>query len=71
MIIVQPVHTSGIMGVAQDEPGIGRRNGMQLKRILNRVESHSGFLYGAVRWNEKAERPVLDSEIRARMCQGV
>lgn len=39
---------------------------MLLKSILNRVQSHSGFVYDAARWCEKRGRTVLEIEIRAR-----
>jgi len=48
---------------------------MLLKSILNRVQSHSSFVYGAVRWREQQSRMVLDIEIRPRrggkpVCSG-
>ncbi|WP_225073710.1 ISL3 family transposase [Desulfuromonas sp. CSMB_57] len=39
---------------------------MLLKSILNRVQLHRGFVYGAVRWSESRGRRVLEIEIRAR-----
>lgn len=39
---------------------------MQLKSILNRVQLHPGFVYGAVRWRDPRTRMVLDVEIRPR-----
>jgi transposase len=39
---------------------------MLLKSILNRVQLHHGFVYGAARWNDQGKRLVLDVEIRAR-----
>lgn len=39
---------------------------MQLKSILNRVQLHQGFVYGAARWREQGKRPILDIEIRSR-----
>ena len=39
---------------------------MLLKSILNRVQLHHGFVYGAVCWNNRGKRLVLDIEIRAR-----
>ena len=39
---------------------------MLLKSILNRVQLHHGFVYGAVRWREQGKRPILDIEIRPR-----
>ena len=38
---------------------------MQLKSILNRVQRHRSFVYGAVRWCEGA-RPALEVEVRPR-----
>jgi len=48
---------------------------MLLKSILNRVQLHHGFVYGAVRWREHGKRPILDIEIRPRkngrpVCSG-
>ena len=48
---------------------------MLLKSILNRVQLHHGFVYGAVRWREQGKRPILDIEIRPRkngrpVCSG-
>lgn len=48
---------------------------MQLQSILNRVQVHSGFVYGAVRCRDQEKRTVLDIEIRARkgnrpICSG-
>jgi transposase len=39
---------------------------MLLKSILNRVQLHRGFLYGAVRWRSQGKLTVLDIDIRAR-----
>jgi transposase len=39
---------------------------MQLKSILNRVQLHPGFVYGAIRWRDPRTRMVLDVEIRPR-----
>lgn len=39
---------------------------MQLKSILNRVQLHHGFVYGAVCLVEKASRLLLEIEIRPR-----
>jgi transposase len=39
---------------------------MLLKSILNRVQNHSGFVYGAVRLVEKAGTLSIEIEIRAR-----
>jgi hypothetical protein len=39
---------------------------MLVKSILNRVQLHHGFVYGAVCWNNRGKRLVLDIEIRAR-----
>ncbi len=48
---------------------------MLLKSILNRVQLHHGFVYGAVRFVEKSKRLLLEIEIRSRkgsrpMCSG-
>jgi transposase len=52
-----------------------KENGMLLKSILNRVQLHHGFVYGAVRLLEKAARLILEIEIRPRkgcrpVCSG-
>lgn len=39
---------------------------MLLKSILNRVQLHHGFVYGAVHWNDHGKQPVLEIEIHAR-----
>jgi transposase len=39
---------------------------MQLKTILNRLQRHKSFVYGAVRFAEAESRPALEVEIRAR-----
>ena len=39
---------------------------MLLKSILNRVQLHHGFVYGAARWNEQIKRSILEIEIRPR-----
>jgi len=39
---------------------------MQLKSILNRVQLHPGFVYGAIRWRDPQTRMILDVEIRSR-----
>ena len=39
---------------------------MQIKSILNRVQLHPGFVYGAVRWHDPRTRMILDIEIRPR-----
>jgi hypothetical protein len=44
-----------------------KENGMLLKSILNRVQLHHGFVYGAVRLLEKAARLILEIEIRPRV----
>ena len=33
---------------------------MQLKTILNRVESFKSFVYGKIKWVEGTERPTLE-----------
>jgi len=48
---------------------------MQLKSILNRIQLHKGFVYGAVRLVEKSKRLLLEVEIRPRkgsrpICSG-
>ena len=48
---------------------------MQLKTILNRVESFKSFVYGKIRWVEGTERPTLEVEVLARkngrpICSG-
>jgi len=48
---------------------------MQLKTILNRVESFKSFVYGKVQWAEGTERPTLEVEVLARkngrpICSG-
>ena len=48
---------------------------MQLKTILNRVESFKSFVYGKVQWVEGTERPALEVEVLARkngraICSG-
>jgi transposase len=48
---------------------------MLLKSILNRIQLHHGFVYGAVRLVEKATRLLLEIEIRPRkgsrpICSG-
>lgn len=48
---------------------------MLLKSILNRVQLHHGFVYGAVRLAEKSKRLLLEIEIRPRkgsrpVCSG-
>lgn len=39
---------------------------MQLKSILNRVQLHRGFVYGAIRWRDQGSRMTLEVEIRPR-----
>lgn len=39
---------------------------MHLKSILNFVQPHQGFVYGAVYWRKQGQRTVLDIEIRPR-----
>ena len=48
---------------------------MQIKSILNRVQLHSGFVYGSIRLVEKAASQFLEIEIRPRkssrpICSG-
>jgi transposase len=48
---------------------------MQLKTILNRVESFKSFVYGKIKWVEGTERPTLEVEVLARkngrpICSG-
>jgi transposase len=52
-----------------------KENGMQLKSILNRIQMHHGFVYGAVRLVEKATQLLLEIEIHPRkgnrpICSG-
>lgn len=39
---------------------------MQIKSILNKVQKHNGFVYGAVRLVEQGEKQSLEIEIRPR-----
>jgi transposase len=39
---------------------------MLLKSILNRVQSHHGFVYETARWHDRRGRSALEIEIRAR-----
>ena len=39
---------------------------MRVQSILNRVQLHSGFVYGTIRWSEIPGRPALEVEIRPR-----
>lgn len=48
---------------------------MQLKTILNRVEKHRSFVYGAARFVKEARGPAIEIEMRARangrpVCSG-
>jgi len=48
---------------------------MQLKTILNRVESFKSFVYGKARWVEDELRPAIEVDLRARkngraICSG-
>lgn len=45
---------------------VDKENGMQIKSILNRIQLHNGFVYGAVRLVEKAAHLLLEIEIRPR-----
>ena len=54
------------MDVGQDYHVSDKETGMLLKSILNRVQLHHSFVYGAVRWREQGKRPILDIEIRPR-----
>lgn len=38
---------------------------MLLKSILNRVQLHHGFAYGAAHWSDRGKQPVLEIEIHA------
>jgi len=42
-----------------------RRNGIQFKTILNRVQKFKSFVYGAVRWVEGAAAPTIEVEVRS------
>lgn len=48
---------------------------MQIKTILNRVEKHPSFVYGAVGFRDLEDRPTLEVEVRPRsnarpVCSG-
>jgi transposase len=43
-----------------------KEDGMLLKSILNRVQLHPGFVYGAARWRTQGRHAVLDIEIKVR-----
>lgn len=48
---------------------------MQLKSILNQVQLHRGFVYGAIHWRNQGSRMALEVEIRSRkrsrpICSG-
>jgi transposase len=48
---------------------------MLIKTILNRVQSHSGFVYGTARWRQFRGRTVLEIQVRPRrrrrpICSG-
>ena len=48
---------------------------MQLKTILNRVQKFNSFVYGAIRWVNEAEEPIVEVELCARansraICSG-
>jgi transposase len=63
------------MDVDQDYQMSEEERGMLLKSILNRIQLHHGFVYGAVRLVEKAARLLLEIEIRPRkgsrpICSG-
>lgn len=45
---------------------VQQEDGMQLKTILNRVQKHQSFVYGAVRWSEVDTRLSLEIEIQPR-----
>lgn len=62
-------------GFRPKNPVLEKENGMQIKSILNRVQLHSGFVYGSIRLVEKAARQFLEIEIRPRkssrpVCSG-
>jgi len=40
---------------------------MLIKSILNRIQLHHGFVYGATRWVEKAAHSLLEIDIRPRI----
>ena len=44
-----------------------KRNRMQVKTILNRVQKFKSFVYGAVCWVEGASVPTLEVEIQPRL----
>jgi len=63
------------MDVGQDYHMSDKENGMQIKTILNRIQLHHGFVYGAVHLVAKAARLLLEIEIRPRkgsrpVCSG-
>ena len=63
------------MDVYKDYHVSEKENEMLLKSILNRIQLHHGFVYGAVRLVEKATRLLLEIEIRPRkesrpICSG-
>jgi len=45
---------------------VDKENGMLVKSILNRIQLHNGFVYGAVRLVEKTSHLLLEIEIRPR-----
>lgn len=52
--------------VCQDSISQRKRDRMQLKTILNRVQKFKSFVYGKVKWVHGAEGPTLEIEIRPR-----
>lgn len=52
-----------VMDVNQDEPIAGRRSDMPFESILDPVQWHRGFVYGAVTWNEQGERRTGINEL--------
>jgi hypothetical protein len=62
-------------GFLPRKPIPGEEIGMLLKTILNRVQNHSGFVYGTIRLVEGAARLILEIEIEPRkgsrpVCSG-
>ena len=48
---------------------------MHLKTILNRVQRHKSFIYGACRWAEQAKGLTLEVQVQPRangrpVCSG-
>ena len=53
-----------------EHPGLevrSKKNRMQIKTILNRVQKFKSFVYGTVHWVEGASVPTLEVEIQPRL----